>query len=207
MSSSLPAERGLRVPLRWLTALVILIGLAGCGGPDGSAPPSGAADAAVGGRSGDATPGGEIVGSPAGGSGLPSGGALDRIGGAELEVASYPVAEALAAEGGDAVRRMLGSLDLDPAEVELTLAVAPEADPTISDWRLPGAEARAILAAWADAAPGAWSADELDGVPALSGRGPDGSSAWALAVDGRFVYVHTADRAVAEEVATILAGD
>ena len=191
MSSSTTAvERGLRAPLRRLSvpfalalALALALGLAACGGPEGSDAPDG----------NDGTDGATPASASDGG--------LVGLGDLDLEVASYPVVDALAAEGGAAIASMLESLDIDPADVELTLAVAPGGDPTVSDWRLTGASAEAILDAWAAAAPGAWSSTTLAGRPALSGDGVDGSSAWALAADGRFLYVRTDDSDVAEEVA------
>jgi hypothetical protein len=122
----------------------------------------------------------------------------------DLEVADFEVADALSAEGGAAVASMLQSLAITPADVELTLAVAPGGDPTISDWHLPGGSASEILDAWADSAPGTWSSTTLAGVPALSGRGLDGSSAWAVATDGRFVYIRTDDADIAEEAAAVI---
>lgn len=117
---------------------------------------------------------------------------------------AYSVDEALAAEGGDAIGAMLGDLAISADGVELSLAVAPGGDPAISDWLLPGASASDILEAWAQAAPGSWTTDELDGTPALAGAARDGSRAWAFALDGRFVYVRTDDRHTAEEVAAAL---
>lgn len=187
-------ERGLRAPLRFLRiglAFALSLALVACGGPDGS----------------DAPDGSVTVDPSAGGSDAEGGaGELTRLGGEDLEVASYPVADALAAEGGAAIGSMLDALGIDPAEVDLTLAVAPGGDPTVSDWRLPGASAQAILDAWAAAAPGGWSSTTLSGRPALAGNGPDGSSAWAVAVDGRFLYVRTDDVDIAEEVAASLGG-
>ena len=112
--------------------------------------------------------------------------------------------EALAAEGGDAIGAMLDDLDVSPHDVELRVAVAPGGDPAISDWSLPGSSAADILASWAAAAPGSWSDDNLDGTPALVGNGPDGTRAWAFALDARFVYVRTDDRDRAAEVAAAL---
>jgi len=197
-SSSLGVERGLRDPLHFLPivlALVLSHALVACGGPDGS-------DAPNGNDAPDQSAGGGTSGSAS----VEGGGDLARLGGQDLEVASYPVVDALAAEGGPAIASMLDSLDIDPAEVDLTLAVAPGGDPTVSDWRLPGASAEAILEAWAASAPGAWSSTTLSGQPALMGSGVDGSPAWALAVDGRFLYVRTDDVDIAEEVAASLGG-
>jgi hypothetical protein len=60
------------------------------------------------------------------------------------------------------------------------------------------------LASWAAVAPGSWSDDNLDGTPALVGNGPDGTRAWAFALDDRFVYVRTDDRDTAADVAAAL---
>ena len=189
-------ERGLRAPLRFLRiglAFALSLALVACGGPDGSDAPNDP-------NAPDQTAGGSDA---QGGAGA---GDLTRLGGEDLEVASYPVVDALAAEGGAAIASMLDSLDLDPAEVDLTLAVAPGGDPTVSDWRLPGASAEAILDAWAAAGPGNWSSTTLAGRPALAGSGPDGSSAWAVAAEGRFLYVRTDDVDIAEEAAASLGG-
>lgn len=187
-------ERGLRAPLRspcTLLALALLLVLVACGGPDGSEAPDGSLPAHP----------------SASGSGVEEGsGDLAHLGSSDLEVASYPVVDALAAEGGDAIASMLDALDIDPADVDLTLAVAPGGDPTISDWRLPAASAEAILDAWAAAAPGDWSSTTLSGQPALTGNGVDSSPAWALAVDGRFLYIRTDDVEIAEDVAASLGG-
>lgn len=126
------------------------------------------------------------------------------IGGIPMDTVSYSVDAALAAEGGDAIAGMLEALGIVPADVELTIAVGPDADPTVSDWRLPGADAASVLDAWQAEAPGEWSSDQLGGVPALVGRGVDGATGWALATDGRFVYVRTEDRSLAEQIATTL---
>jgi hypothetical protein len=199
-------ERGLRAPFprlsTWLLALTLL--LVACGGPEGSAAPVGSAadqpadtyDTA----SGDASSAPAVSSSDAEGAGD-----FSRLGGVNLEVADYRVEEALAAEGGDAVASMLRSLEIDPGEVELRLAVAPGGDPTISDWHLPTGSAAEILEAWAESAPGTWSSTTLAGLPALSGQGLDGSSAWAMATDGRFVYIRTDDPALAIEAAATIA--
>ena len=126
---------------------------------------------------------------------------LAEIGGVELTVVEYSVDDALAAEGGDAIGAMLDDLGVEPSDVELSLAVAPGGDPTISDWHMPGASAEAILDAWEASAPGAWEADSLSDVPALAGSGVDGSNAWVVASPDRLLYVRTDDRATAEEVA------
>ncbi len=194
-------ERGRRTSLLSVLSgiLVVALLIVGCGGPDGSGGPSGAAPTDFN-SSADGSAPTASSSSTAGG----IGGDLARVGGADLEVASYPVEDALAAEGGDAIDSMLSALEMDPSDVELTLAVAPGGDPTISDWRMPGASADAILEAWGASAPGTWTSSSLDGVPALTGNGPDGSSAWVLAADGRFVYVRSDDQAIADEVARLI---
>lgn len=204
-------ERGLRASLPPMICAVLTLALllVACGGPDGSAGPQ---DPTTAGQSAGArsSPGarssaGEVGSTPASDrSAGGEGGDLARLGGADLEVAPYPVADALAAEGGDAIGSMLRALRVEPANVELTLAVAPGGDPTISDWRLPGASGEAILEAWAASGPGTWSSSTLAGLPALAGDGPDGSSAWAVAIDGRFVYIRTDDLAIAEEAAAVV---
>jgi hypothetical protein len=129
---------------------------------------------------------------------------LSHIGGEDLEVVAFPVDEALAAHGGDAIAAMLADLSVASQDVELSVAVAPGGDPAISDWLLPGASAADILAAWQAAAPGEWHATTLDGVPALTGGGPDGTRAWAFAADERFVYVRTETEETAAEVAAAI---
>lgn len=205
-------ERGLRASppssLTWTLALALL--LVACGGPEGpngpNEPPSGShsAFAAAGGTADDPA-------APASGSGSdssPAGraGDLRRLGSQDLETAPYPVEDALAADGGVAVASMLRALGVDPADVDLALAVGAGGDPTISDWHLPGASAEAILAAWRTSAPGSWSSTTLGDAAAMAGEGLDGSSAWAVATDGRFVYIRTEQRALAEEVARIVGG-
>jgi hypothetical protein len=190
-------QRGLRVPLPRVSGLVLSLALAvACSGPSGSraTPPLSAL-----GSTGTATPG-----SAASGSESQPASDLSRIGGRQLEVVSYSVPDSLAVEGGGPIGAMIEGLQVDPSHVELSLAVAPGGDPTISDWRLPGASASAILGAWMDAAPGAWRSDALAGLPAFTGDGPDGSAAWAFALEERFVYVRTDDRALAEQVAAAL---
>ena len=197
-SHSLVVERGLRVPLhaRNFTVAVATLALAlllvACGGPEGSASPTTSAPDVA------SSPGGEVTG----GSSVPTRSAdLTEIGGVELTVVDYSVDDALAAEGGDAIRDLLDDLGIASSDVELSLAVAPGGDPTISDWHIPNASAEALLEAWEAAAPGAWEADDLAGVPALEGSGVDGSNAWVVASPDRLVYVRTDDRATAEEVA------
>lgn len=168
--------------------------LVACGGPEGSSQPSADASAR----------GGVFTTEPAS-SGVPArSAALGSIGGQDLQVTAFSVDEALAAEGGDAIGAMLDDLDVSPHDVELSVAVAPGGDPAISDWSLPGSSAADILASWAAVAPGSWSDDNLDGTPALVGNGPDGTRAWAFALDDRFVYVRTDDRDTAAEVAAAL---
>jgi hypothetical protein len=176
--------------------------LVACGGPEGSAAPAGsAADQSA--QTDDTASRDDASSGPA--SDSSNGGDFARLGGVDLEVADYGVEEALAAEGGDAVASMLRSLEIDPGDVELTLAVAPGGDPTISDWHLPTGSAADILEAWAESAPGTWSSTTLAGRPAMSGQGLDGSSAWAMATDGRFVYIRTDDPALAIEAAAAIA--
>lgn len=197
-SFTLIVERGLRVPLhaRILTVAVATLALAlllvACSGPEGSgSPPASAPDSA-------SSPGGEVTG----GRSVPTRSAdLTEIGGVELTVVDYSVDDALAAEGGDAIGDMLDDLGIEPSDVELSLAVAPGGEPTISDWHIPDTSAEAILEAWDAAAPGAWEADDLAGVPALVGSGVDGTSAWVVAAPDRLLYVRADDRASAEEVA------
>jgi len=196
-SHSLVVERGLRVPLHapsFTLAATLALGLllVACGGPEGSgSAPASASDAA-------SSPGGEVTG----GLSVPTRSAdLTEIGGVELTVVDYSVDDALAAEGGDAIGDMLADLGVSPSDVELSLAVAPGGDPTISDWHIPDTSAEALLEAWEAAAPGAWEADDLAGVSALEGSGVDGSNAWVVASPDRLLYVRTDDRATAEEVA------
>ena len=146
------------------------------------------------------SPGGAVIGDPSA-SVPPRSADLTEIGGVELTVVDYSVDDALAAEGGDAIGDMLGDLGVEPSDVELSLAVAPGGDPTISDWHIPDTSAEAILEAWEASAPGDWETDELSGVAALEGSGVDGSNAWVVASQDRLVYVRTDDRATAEEVA------
>ena len=194
MTLRISAGRGLPASLRASLLLASLTALVACGGPDGSAQPSAHASAR----------GGVFSPEPAS-SGVPArSAALGSIGGQDLEVTAFSVDEALAAEGGDAIGAMLDDLGVSPGDVELSVAVAPGGDPAISDWSLPGVSASEILAAWAAAAPGSWRDDDLHGTPALVGNGPDGTRAWALALEGRFVYVRTDDRDTAAEVAAAL---
>jgi hypothetical protein len=170
--------------------------LVGCGGPDGPTPigsPAGAASSAE-------ASGGEGGASGAGAEAQE----LAHIGGEDLEVVAYPVGDALEAEGGDSIQTMLDELGIDPAAVSLVLAVAPGGDPAISSWELPGVDAAAILDAWEASAPGRWEPETIGDSPALVGEGVDGDRAWALAVDGRFVYVHTDEADIAEEVAAAI---
>lgn len=211
MTSFTPAAgRGLRASLRpssfpfplgaALLAAVVAAALGGCGGPQGSdGPPDSSAGT-------EATVG-SVVGVDPSGSG--SAGAVDvpeltEIGGQRFEVVSYPVADALDAEGGAPVRAMLEQLGVAPSDVELVLAIAPGGDPAVSRWHVPGADAASILSAWAAAANGAWTEDELDGIPALVGEGPDAERAWVVARDGCFVYVRTDDRDLAQQIAAAI---
>jgi hypothetical protein len=196
-------ERGIVPSLPCALSLALALALAACGGPVGSRPPD-ASGSSTGPADARASVPGEIF--TPGASGENAGGASDlgRPGGVELEAAGYSVEEALSAEGGEAIRSMLDSLGFDPDAVNLTLAVGAGGEPTISDWRLPGASADAILGAWKAAAPGTWSPTTLAGLPALAGQALDGSIGWAIALDGRFVYVRTDDLAIAEDVARII---
>ncbi len=215
ISFSPAAGRGLRASLRpssfpfrlgvaLLAAVVAAAALVYCGGPQGSdGPPDSSA--------GTAATLGEIGGSVVGvdPSASASAGAVDvpeltEIGGQRLEVVSYPVADALDAEGGAPVRAMLEQLGVAPSDVELLLAVASSGDPAVSRWHLPGADAASILSAWEAAADGAWTEDELDGIPALVGEGPDAGRAWVVARDGCFVYIRTDDRDLAQEIAAAI---
>lgn len=194
-------ERGLRAPLhaRIYTvagvAFALALLLAACSGPEGSDSPAAASSHEV-----ASSPGGAVIGDPSA-SVPPRSADLTEIGGVELTVVDYSVDDALAAEGGDAIGDMLGDLGVEPSDVELSLAVAPGGDPTISDWHIPDTSAEAILEAWEASAPGVWDADSLSGVPALEGSGVDGSNAWVIASQDRLLYVRADDRATAEEVA------
>lgn len=183
-------------------ALLLAAALVACGASDGSTPPESTASAGP----LAATPGGTVSGSvdPSIDPGTAAG--LDRIGGLKLESTAYPIADALAAEGGEELGVMLDQLGLEPEEVELTIFVDAGSSVGISHWALPGADAEEILAAWAAADPsGDWRSASLDGVPSLEGHGPDGSTAWATARDGVFLYVTTADRSLAESAAAAIA--
>ena len=203
-SFTLVVERGLRVPFHARihivasVALALALLLAACSSPEGSASPAAASSQDV-----ASTPGGAVIGDPSA-SVPPRSADLTEIGGVELTVVEYSVDDALAAEGGDAISGMLDDLGVEPSDVELSLAVAPGGDPTISDWHIPDASAESILAAWGASAPGDWEADDLAGVPALEGSGVDGSTAWVVAAPNRLLYVRTDDRATAEEVADLI---
>jgi len=176
----------------FVLVLVLVLGLAACGGSgaSGSAPGSGAGDGG----------GGLGPGSEPGSGAQPAGAVIpDRIGNLELEVVSYRVPDGLAGPGGEQLATMLRALDLTPAAVSLVIAVDRAGLLAIGRWELPGKEADAILAAWKDAAGTGWRSATLGGEPALAGRGPDGSQAWAVARDGVFVYVVTDDPPLAEE--------
>ena len=200
-SFPLAVERGLRVPLHAhrsavaVTTLGLALLLAACGGAEGSASPLASSS-----PDGASSPGGAVISEPSA-SVPPRSADLTDIGGVELIVVDYSVDDALAAEGGDAVRAMLDDLGIETSAVELSLAVAPGGDPTISDWHVQGASADTILDAWEASAPGVWEADTLSGIPALAGSGVDGSSAWVVASPDRLLYVRTDDRSMAEEVA------
>jgi len=124
-----------------------------------------------------------------------------RIGALELEVAEYQVPEVLDAEGGAELGAMLETLGLATNEVSLVIAVDPADTLAIGRWKLPDRDAAAILAAWQGAAGSGWRSDTLGGEAALSGRGPDGSIAWAVARDDAFLYIVTDDRSLAEAAA------
>ena len=197
--SSLSAERGLRASLRssLLIGLVALAAVA-CGGPTGS---TSAAAPSASARGGVFTPEPGVSAA----AGVPErSAALTRIGGVDLEVVDFSVEEALGAEGGDTVSAMLADLGIVAGDVELSVAVAPGGDPAISDWLLPGVSADDILGAWKAAAPGEWGSATLDGLAALEGSGPDGTRAWAFALDERFVYVRTEEKSIATEVAAAI---
>ena len=191
------AGRGLRASpssvarAPFVLALVLVLGMAACGGSgaSGSAPGSGAGDGG----------GGSEPGSEPGSGAQPAGAVIpDRIGNLKLEVVSYRVPDGLAGPGGEQLATMLRALDLTPAAVSLVIAVDRAGLLAIGRWELPGKEANAILAAWKDAAGTSWRSATLGGEPALAGRGPDGSQAWAVARDGVFVYVVTDDPPLAE---------
>jgi hypothetical protein len=126
---------------------------------------------------------------------------LEQVGGLELQVASYDVPDVLDAEGGAELGAMLDSLGLQPTDVGLVIAVDPDGSLAIGRWELPDRDAGAILSAWGGAAAGDWDSETLAGQPALSGRGADGSLAWATARDGIFLYIVTDDRDLAEAAA------
>ena len=174
--------------------LVVAIVAAGCGGdPDVSTPPASESGIAAGSPSGAAT--GPESSVPADARGL------EEVGGLELQVAAYDVADVLDAEGGAELMAMLETLDLSPGDVSLVVAVDPGGRLAIGQWRLPGRDAGTILSAWEAAAGSGWESETLAGQPALSGRGADGSVAWATARDETFLFVVTDDRSLAEAAA------
>lgn len=198
------AGRGLRASPRLRVraiadlALVLVLGVAACGG-------SGASGSAQGPGSGDAAEGGSAAGSDGStpGSGADPAAALipDRIAGLELEVVSYPVPDRLDEAGGPLLATMLRALDLIPAGVSLVIAVDHAGRLAIGRWELPGRKADAIRAAWKEAAGTGWQSTTLGPESALTGHGPDGSQAWAVARDGVFLYLVTDDPQLAEEAA------
>jgi hypothetical protein len=126
---------------------------------------------------------------------------LDEVAGIRLESAEVDVPSVLQEPGGPELAAMLETLDLEPSEVTLLVAVDPEGRLAIGHWELPGADADAILDAWAGAAGSSWDRVTLAGAAALAGIGPDGGTAWATAADGVFRYISTDDRALAEAAA------
>lgn len=222
------AGRGLRASLR-PAAFAAFLGLAlalmaacdsGASGPaSGGADARGSAAASGGdaaGGSGDSTDAGDgatgatgdsagASGGAAAGSGAGSGTGVgtavipDRIGSLELKVVPYRVPSVLDEADGRQLATMLGALDLPPAAVSLVIAVDREGRLAIGRWELPGRGAEQIGDAWREAAGTGWRSAVLAGEAALTGRGPDGSLAWAVARDGVFVYVVTDDQRLAEE--------
>ena len=186
-----------REPARALAALalVLALGVAACGGPGSAAssPRPGA-----GGDAGGAAAGGS--GGAASASEDPAGALMpDRVGDLDLEVVSYRVPDVLDAVGGPQLEAMLGTLGLAPADAAVVMAVDRAGLLAIGRWELPGKDAEAILGAWKEAAGSGWESAPLGGEPALTGRGPDGRQAWAVARDGVFVYVVTDDPGLAAE--------
>ena len=177
-----------RSPTPWALglALVLAINVGACGQSETSNPAPGESAAAANGGVGEAGDGGA-------GAAVPT-----RVGDLELEVVPYQVPEFLDAAGGVELGAMLDTLDLDTSEVSLVIAVDPAGTLAIGLWQLPDRGASAILSAWEGAAGSAWRSDTLAGEAALSGRGPDGSTAWAVARDDVFLYVATDDRSLAE---------
>ena len=189
------AGSGLRAwPRRSLPLAVGVLALAvvavACAGPDGSTPPSDTSATATRPASGSAT-----QTTPAG---SPN---VESIAGLELQVATYPVPDVLDGEGGAELAAMLETLGLLPADVGLEVAIDPAGTLSIGRWQLPGRDADAILSAWDEAVDGAWASETLAGAAALSGRGADGSRAWAISRDGLLVYIVTDDRDLAEAAA------
>lgn len=198
------ARWGLRAPPRRSSrlaavGLIVAAALVGCGTPTGSTSPAVAGSTVA--------PSGVVVdsGDP-GTSSAASADAigLERIGGVELQVASYDVPDVLDAAGGDELTSMLETLGLQPADVSLEIAVDPAGSLAIGRWQLPDRDADDILAAWGAAAGSGWRSENLAGQPALSGLGPDGGAAWATARDGVFLYIVTDDRDLAEAAARSL---
>ncbi|MGH2416850.1 MAG: hypothetical protein ACRDFY_00815 [Candidatus Limnocylindria bacterium] len=191
MSRTWAAGLGLRArPRRSLFVAAGALGLAviamACGGPAGSTPPADGSTPASGSL---------VEGSPTGSL------AVERIADLDLQVAAYDVPTVLEGEGGELLAAMLATLGLEPNDVELEIAIDPDGSLAIGRWRLPERRADEILSAWDEAVDGAWATATLAGEDALSGRGSDGSRAWATARDGVFVYIVTDDRELAEAAA------
>jgi hypothetical protein len=182
--------------------LILTFGLAACGGsgPSGSAGGSGPGDGAGGGpvEGGDSAAGGSAP--EPGSTAVPADAPIARrIANLDLDVVAYRVPDVLAEPDDRQLAAMLRALDLTPAEVSLVIGVDRAGRLAIGRWGLPGRNADAILAAWSEAAGTAWQTLTLGEERALSGRGPDGSRAWAVARDGVFVYVVTDDPALATQ--------
>lgn len=175
---------------------VIATALVACGGPDGSGSPVDES-AVTAGSPAPVTAGATAVS----GSSVPAPAGLARIGGLDLEAATYEVADVLDAEGGAELGAMLETLDLEPDEVSFVAAVDPGGRLAIGHWELPGRDAGAIMEAWEAVAPAGWRSATLGGESILSGRSADGSLAWALARDGVFLYVVTDDERLVEAAA------
>lgn len=190
------AGSGLRAwPRRSLPLTAGVLGLAfavvACAGPDGSTPPADGSTTPTRSASGSA-----IQTTPAG---SPD---VESMAGLELQVASYPVPDVLDGAGGAELAAMLETLGIQPADVDLEVAIDPAGTLAIGRWQLPGRDADAILSAWGEAVDGTWASETLAGANALSGRGTDGSRAWATARNGLLIYIVTNDRDLAEAAAT-----
>lgn len=182
--------------------LVLALGIAACGGSGaaGSAGGPGPADGAGNGPVESGGPAAGSGGSEPGSTGVPADTPISsRIASLDLDVVSYQVPDVLAEPDDRQLAAMLRALDLAPAEVSLVIAVDRAGLLAIGRWGMPGRNADAILAAWKEAAGTGWQTVSLGAEPALSGRGPDGSRAWAVAREGVFVYVVTDDPELAEQ--------